>query len=116
MSREDQQLKIRLPAELKEKVELSAKAYKRSMNADIVARLERSFMVEPELSPLRLSPEEYRERLARAKEHFGTEKIEVNKVLYKELLQMKSDFSKLAKLIVEEIGPTLDEQSEIDPE
>ncbi|MDV2441390.1 Arc family DNA-binding protein [Acinetobacter gerneri] len=34
---------LRLPPELKEKVQESAKALNRSMNADIVARLEQSF-------------------------------------------------------------------------
>lgn len=40
MSREDPQLRIRLPIELKEKIEDSANIFKRSMNAQIVATLE----------------------------------------------------------------------------
>ncbi|AVQ89837.1 Arc family DNA-binding protein, partial [Citrobacter freundii] len=36
MSREDPQLRIRLPIELKEKIEETAKANNRSMNAEIV--------------------------------------------------------------------------------
>lgn len=43
MSREDPQLRIRLPIELKEKVEEAARANNRSMNAEIVQRLEGSF-------------------------------------------------------------------------
>ncbi|MEQ4907343.1 Arc family DNA-binding protein [Proteus mirabilis] len=44
MSREDPQLRIRLPIELKEKVEVTAKENGRSMNAEIVQRLESSFL------------------------------------------------------------------------
>ncbi|WFQ80290.1 Arc family DNA-binding protein [Xenorhabdus sp. SF857] len=47
MSREDPQLRIRLPIELKEKIEETAKANSRSMNAEIVQRLDVSFLNEP---------------------------------------------------------------------
>lgn len=43
MSREDPQMKIRLPADLKDQIEAAAKDSGRSMNAEIVARLEGSF-------------------------------------------------------------------------
>lgn len=43
MSREDPQMKIRLPSDLKDQIEASAKAAGRSMNAEIVARLQASF-------------------------------------------------------------------------
>lgn len=43
MSREDPQLKLRLPEELKSAVELGASANHRSTNAEIVSRLELSF-------------------------------------------------------------------------
>ncbi|WP_145590732.1 Arc family DNA-binding protein [Yersinia aleksiciae] len=46
MSREDPQLRIRLPIELKEKIEDSAKENNRSMNAEIVQRLDASFLNE----------------------------------------------------------------------
>lgn len=46
MSREDPQLRIRLPIELKEKIEGSAKNNNRSMNAEIVQRLDGSFLAE----------------------------------------------------------------------
>jgi len=36
--------KLRMPAELKAKIAESAKTHNRSMNADIVARLEQSFL------------------------------------------------------------------------
>lgn len=43
MSREDPQMKIRLPADLKDQIEAASKQSGRSMNAEIVARLEQSF-------------------------------------------------------------------------
>jgi hypothetical protein len=43
MSREDPQMKIRLPADLKDRIEEMSKQAGRSMNAEIVARLEASF-------------------------------------------------------------------------
>ena len=46
MSREDPQLRIRLPAELKEKIEASSKLNNRSMNAEIVTRLNFSYLIE----------------------------------------------------------------------
>lgn len=42
MSREDPQMKIRLPADLKDQVEAAAKAAGRSMNAEIIERLSRA--------------------------------------------------------------------------
>lgn len=44
MSREDPQLRIRLPIELKAKIEDEAKANGRSMNAEIVHRLDASLL------------------------------------------------------------------------
>lgn len=46
MSREDPQLRIRLPIELKEKIDYAAKSNSRSMNAEIVQRLDASFLNE----------------------------------------------------------------------
>lgn len=43
MSREDPQLKLRLPQELKERVEEAARQNRRSVNAELVARVEESF-------------------------------------------------------------------------
>lgn len=43
MSREDPQMKIRLPADLKDQIEAAAKVAGRSMNAEITTRLEQSF-------------------------------------------------------------------------
>ncbi|XUA17421.1 Arc family DNA-binding protein [Citrobacter sp. OP27] len=46
MSRDDPQLRIRLPIELKEKIDDAAKSNNRSMNAEIVQRLDTSFLNE----------------------------------------------------------------------
>jgi len=43
MSRTDQQFKLRMPAALRAQVEQSAWAARRSLNAEIVIRLESSF-------------------------------------------------------------------------
>jgi hypothetical protein len=43
MARSDLQVNIRMPAELKAAIESAAADSKRSMNAEIVARLEQSF-------------------------------------------------------------------------
>lgn len=43
MSRADQQFKLRMPAALRAQVERSAWAARRSLNAEIVIRLEASF-------------------------------------------------------------------------
>jgi hypothetical protein len=42
MSREDLQMKIRLPADLKDAIERESKLNKRSLNAEVVARLEQT--------------------------------------------------------------------------
>lgn len=43
MSRTDSQFKLRVPPELRAKIEQSASAARRSMNAEVVIRLEASF-------------------------------------------------------------------------
>ncbi|WP_046620295.1 MULTISPECIES: Arc family DNA-binding protein [Klebsiella pneumoniae complex] len=50
MSREDPQLRIRLPIELKDKIEASAKANNRSMNAEIIFRLNLSYLLDEDKS------------------------------------------------------------------
>lgn len=49
----DPQYKMRLPPELKERIAESAKAHNRSMNADIVSRLEQSFEAEYRVNKFR---------------------------------------------------------------
>lgn len=46
MSRTDPQFNLRIPADLKERVEQAAKQSKRSATAEIIARLEQSFAEE----------------------------------------------------------------------
>lgn len=47
MAREDPQMKLRLPPELKARVEEAARAAGRSINAEIVQRLQASFVPRP---------------------------------------------------------------------
>ncbi len=47
MARSDPQINLRIPSALKERVEAAALANRRSMNAEIAARLEQSFEVPP---------------------------------------------------------------------
>lgn len=49
MSREDSQFKLRLPAALREQIELAAQQSKRSLNAEIVARLENTVALDREV-------------------------------------------------------------------
>ncbi|MFX9712879.1 Arc family DNA-binding protein [Acinetobacter baumannii] len=74
------QHKLRMPPELKQKIAESAKAYNRSMNADIVARLERSFELESDLSPLNMPPEELKRRLQNAKTELYSHKTTPNEL------------------------------------
>lgn len=62
MSREDPQMKLRIPAELKQLIEDAAKANGRSMNAEIVARLEATFQQVSEISQAIQSLEKFAER------------------------------------------------------
>ncbi|MBO6508277.1 MAG: Arc family DNA-binding protein [Roseibium sp.] len=52
MAREDPQLKLRLPEELKNRIASAAKKSGRSMNAEIVSRLETSIGFEDEYGTL----------------------------------------------------------------
>lgn len=52
MARTDPQVNIRLPADLKDRIDKAALESKRSMNAEIVARLERTFGQETDQSKL----------------------------------------------------------------
>lgn len=52
MSREDAQMKIRLPADLRDQIVAAAEGAKRSLNAEIVARLEQSFVLDPQYEAL----------------------------------------------------------------
>lgn len=54
MSREDPQFKLRMPVDLRVKAEQAAKASGRSLNAELVARIETSFLAES--PPVNLLP------------------------------------------------------------
>lgn len=49
MTREDPQMKLRLPPEMRDQLKEAAEANKRSMNAEIVSRLQDSFQVDASL-------------------------------------------------------------------
>lgn len=60
----DPQYKLRLPEELRDKIKESASTHNRSMNADIVARLEQSFEAVAALTDLeRADYEELKQEL-----------------------------------------------------
>ncbi|GEM_PF-7124782 len=60
MSREDAQFKLRMPAKVKTRIEEAAGKNRRSLNAEILARLERSFLPDdvPESLPAPPKPAE----------------------------------------------------------
>lgn len=43
-------VRLRVPPELQEKIQSSAKEHRRSMNADMVARLEKSFQIDSKVT------------------------------------------------------------------
>ena len=103
MSREDPQLKIRLPLELKEKITQSAADHGRSINSEVVARLEQSFEQPPsaELSPTQLEQitkaagASYMAVIAKHLESLGEE--EGNKVLRNIVKEAAEDFDRNKK-------------------
>ncbi|WP_284077139.1 Arc family DNA-binding protein [Acinetobacter nosocomialis] len=115
----DPQYKLRWPEELRDKVAASAKAYNRSMNADIVARLERSFELESDLSPLNMPPEELKRRLEKAKTELYSqnnnpqelnlvvssqgeedENVVISKKFYNELMEIKDALRNLSLAVL----------------
>lgn len=60
MSREDPQLKIRLPPDLKEQVEEASKAAGRTINAEVVLRLRQSFESQRRERPADFAEQQYR--------------------------------------------------------
>ena len=63
MARSDPQINLRIPADLKERIEAAAKVNKRSMNAEIAERLEASFQYDEQVV-LPTSPEALQEAMA----------------------------------------------------
>lgn len=119
-NQKDPQYKLRWSEELRDKIAQSAKAYKRSMNADIVARLERSFETESDFSPLKMPPMELKKKLERAKEELqlqkeptqelnliissndeDEEKIVISKKFYNELMEIKSALRNLSLAVLD---------------
>ncbi|KXZ65964.1 Arc-like DNA binding domain protein [Acinetobacter venetianus] len=96
-------VKLRVSPELKQKIAISAKAYNRSMNADMVARLEQSFDNESEYSPLRFSDEELAEKLNRIEKIFSN--IDVDK--------FEEDYSKFSNTVDWEKAKKLEEKRKI---
>ncbi|EPS7820265.1 Arc family DNA-binding protein [Acinetobacter baumannii] len=115
----DPQYKLRWPAELRDKVAASAKAYNRSMNADIVARLEQSFLRESDFSPLNMPPEELKRRLENAKSELQSQKenpqelnvivssdgeddenVVISKKFYNELMEIKGALRNLSLAVL----------------
>lgn len=68
MSREDPQLKIRLPVELKTSIEMAALKNRRSINAEVVARLEESVLMEGDDDLYELTTEISKEKLMAAED------------------------------------------------
>lgn len=116
----DPQYKLRWPAELRDKVSASAKAYNRSMNADIIARLERSFLTEPDFSSLNMPPEELKQKLENAKNELMAQKekpkelnivissdgdkdehVLISKKFYVELMEIKSALRNLSLAVLD---------------
>lgn len=96
MSREDPQLKIRLPLELKEKITQSAADYGRSINSEVVARLEESFTIVQDAkdSQQRLVDSTLELQSAfKANLDLQNKLIEVNKSLTDEIQQLKKQLS-----------------------
>lgn len=115
----DPQYKLRWPAELRDKVAASAKAYNRSMNADIIARLEQSFLRESDFSPLNMPPDELKRRLENANSDLQSQKanpkelnllisaegeedesVVISKKFYNELMEIKDALRNLSLAVL----------------
>lgn len=114
------QYNLRWTEELRDKVAKSAKAYNRSMNADIVARLEQSFLRESDFSPLNMPPEEFKKRLENAKAEYKSykespkelnlvissegpedENVVISKKYFTELMGIKSALKDLSQAVLD---------------
>lgn len=119
-NQKDPQYKLRWSEELRDKVANSAKAYKRSMNADIIARLEKSFEQESDLSPLNMPPDELKRRLENAQSELQANKanpqelnlvvssegedgenVVISKKFYSELMEIKSALRNLSLAVLD---------------
>lgn len=66
------QYQLRLPEKLREKIRISGQENDRSMNADIIARLEQSFATEEQARPLVATNQQWLEEMGINKEEFAT--------------------------------------------
>ncbi|HGY2352672.1 TPA: Arc family DNA-binding protein [Citrobacter farmeri] len=110
MSREDPQLRIRLPVELKEIIEASSKENNRSMNAEIVTMLELAIRVcrdfGPEDGPV---VQQFKERLdALGKKSDNAEQENLIPKLLEIIEKQKNQVDKLIGM-VEKSAPLSDE-------
>lgn len=83
----DPQYKLRIPPELKKQLEDSAKDSNRSMNAEIVLRLQQSFLNDTSVSPL--------EVLQKA-EHFLAETMTMRAQVSEQLEKLNALLSKVS--------------------
>lgn len=114
-NQKDPQYKLRWSEELRDKVAASAKAYNRSMNADIVARLERSFQTESDFSPLKMPPEDLANRLqaiAEEKNKNSSEKVVISREYLNDLLEIKSTLKNLSLAVLDLEKHTIDFEAE----
>jgi len=106
MSRLDSQFKLRLPADLREQIESAAQESKRSLNAEIVARLEESHFraVQVEVIP---SAKKAREMAAQSRKRTA---IEIRKEVLSELQVAINKGSTMAHVDLRDMG--LDDMSD----
>lgn len=72
MARNDPQVNFRIPAELKEKLEESAKESGRSITSELVLRLEQSFATEEQARPLIAADKDWLEEIGVSGDEFAT--------------------------------------------
>ncbi|HBC1013262.1 TPA: Arc family DNA-binding protein [Escherichia coli] len=112
MSREDAQMKIRLPAELKAQLEKAALENKRSMNAEVLHRLKESFNVLVHItykdSEGELSNSNTWKRFLESSE-YGDEYKKGFVKLVKEKYKLDKENERLYSLIISYLNPTKNE-------
>jgi SMC interacting uncharacterized protein involved in chromosome segregation len=69
MAKEDPYFRLRVPETLKSRIEKSAAENNRSMTAEIISRLDKSFVYEVATNEVEKILEEHRQRLKRIERH-----------------------------------------------
>ncbi|MDR6216161.1 Arc family DNA-binding protein [Paracidovorax wautersii] len=120
MKQTDPQYKLRIPPDLKEQIEIAAKASGRSMNAEIVARLlstftaERAFVSTQE--PWEVAAAKARSALDPLEDQFQRARAELeaaspNAMAKRMIEEMRAqEQADLKKLIADAMGPTIEDQ------